>query len=131
MEQPQRKQVVMSGMRPTGKLHLGHYYGVLKNWVKLQDDYHCYYSVVDWHALTTKLDDSRELKEDIYDMVLDWLAAGIDPDKATMFIQSAIPDFSDVHLWLSVLVAVIWVETDPTLKDMIAIVEGKKSDVDA
>ena len=78
----------MSGMRPTGKLHLGHYMGVLQNWVRLQDEYTCFFSVADWHALTTKYDETDGLVDHIFNMALDWLAAGVDPEKATMYVQS-------------------------------------------
>src|SRR5215813_12202467 len=84
--------VVMSGMRPTGKLHLGHYMGVLRNWLELQDTHACYFMVADWHALTTKYDSTDNLKQDIIDMSLDWLAAGIDPGKATLYVQSSLPE---------------------------------------
>ncbi|MEB3286954.1 MAG: tryptophan--tRNA ligase [Vampirovibrionales bacterium] len=113
------KPRVMSGMRPTGRLHLGHYFGCLKNWVALQDQYECFYSVADWHALTTKYDHTQNIVEDIYDIVLDWLAAGIEPDKSTIYVQSTIPEIAELHLLLSMMTPVKWVETDPTLKDMV------------
>jgi tryptophanyl-tRNA synthetase len=113
-------QVVMSGMRPTGKLHLGHYMGVLRNWVTLQDQYPCFFSIADWHALTTKYDDTSNIREDILEMALDWLAAGIDPSKATMFVQSTIPEIAELHLLMSMITPAKWVQTDPTLKDMVA-----------
>jgi tryptophanyl-tRNA synthetase len=118
--QPPTTQVVMSGMRPTGKLHLGHYMGVLRNWVSLQDQYPCYFSIADWHALTTKYDDTANLREDILEMALDWLAVGIDPSKATIFVQSTIPEIAELHLLLSMVTPAKWVQTDPTLKDMVA-----------
>lgn len=111
---------VMSGMRPTGKLHLGHYMGVLKNWLTLQNQYPCYFSIVDWHALTTKYDNTEALRDNIINMALDWLAAGIDPAKATMFVQSTIPEIAELHLLLSMITPAKWVQTDPTLKDMVA-----------
>src|SRR5881392_4212649 len=79
------KQRVLSGMRPTGALHLGHYHGALKNWVRMQDDYDCFYFVADWHALTTHYEDREIIERNVYDMVIDWLAAGIDPEKSTIF----------------------------------------------
>ena len=82
------KKKIMSGMRPTGKFHLGHYLGVIDNWVKLQDEYDCYFSVADWHALTTKYDKTETLRQDIIDVVMDWLACGVDPDKNTIYLQS-------------------------------------------
>lgn len=112
--------VVMSGMRPTGRLHLGHYMGVLRNWVDLQDRYPCYFMVADWHALTTKYDATDNLRTDILEMTLDWLAAGIDPQKATMYVQSSIPEGAELHLLLSMVTPAKWVQTDPTLKDMVA-----------
>ncbi len=112
--------VVMSGMRPTGKLHLGHYMGVLRNWVDLQARYPCFFSIADWHALTTKYDDTDALRANIIDMALDWLAVGIDPQKATMYVQSSIPEIAEMHLLLSMITPAKWVQTDPTLKDMVA-----------
>ncbi|MDX2084649.1 MAG: tryptophan--tRNA ligase [Candidatus Melainabacteria bacterium] len=112
-------KVVMSGMRPTGRLHLGHYIGVLKNWVRLQHDYTCYFMVADWHALTTKYNDTASLREHILELAIDWLAAGIDPQKATLYVQSSIPEEAELHLLLSMLTPNKWVETDPTLKDMV------------
>ncbi|WMU93202.1 tryptophan--tRNA ligase [Microcystis phage MaAM05] len=117
---PASAKVVMSGMRPTGKLHLGHYMGVLKNWVTLQDQYPCFFSIADWHALTTKYDDTASLRENILEMALDWLAAGIDPQKATLFVQSSIPEIAELHLLMSMITPAKWVQTDPTLKDMVA-----------
>jgi tryptophanyl-tRNA synthetase len=115
-----KSNVVMSGMRPTGKLHLGHYMGVLRNWQQLQDTHPCYFMVADWHALTTKYDSTDNLRQDIIDMVLDWLAAGVDPDKATLYVQSSIPEEAELHLLLSMITPAKWVQTDPTLKDMVA-----------
>ncbi len=115
----QHPKTVMSGMRPTGKLHLGHYVGVLKNWVQLQNQYPCYFMIADWHALTTKATQTDTLRDDIHEIVLDWLAAGIDPGKATIYVQSAIPEIAELHLLLSMLTPNKWVETDPTLKDMV------------
>ncbi len=110
---------VMSGMRPTGKLHLGHYYGVLENWVKLQDQYGCFFMIADWHALTTQYNATGNFGRNIHEMVLDWLAAGVDPAKATMYVQSSIPEIAELHLLLSMLTPVPWVQGDPTLKDMV------------
>ncbi len=118
MTQSQPK-TIMSGMRPTGKLHLGHYMGVLQNWVRLQDDFTCYFSVADWHALTTKYDETDALVENIFNMALDWLAAGVDPTKSTLYVQSSIPEIAEMHLLLSMLTPAKWVQTDPTLKDMV------------
>lgn len=112
---------VMSGMRPTGRLHLGHWLGVLDNWVKLQEQYECFFMVADWHALTTKCHETEDLIDNIYDIALDWLAVGVDPEKSTMYVQSAIPEEAEMHLLLSMFTPVKWLETDPTLKDMVAL----------
>ncbi len=115
-----RPPVVMSGMRPTGRLHLGHYMGVLRSWIDLQDRYPCFFMVADWHALTTKYDATENLCSDILEMTLDWLAAGIDPKKATMYVQSSMPEGAELHLLLGMVTPAKWVQTDPTLKDMVA-----------
>ncbi|MEP6740500.1 MAG: hypothetical protein ABJA61_08985, partial [Caldimonas sp.] len=90
------RERVLSGMRPTGALHLGHYHGALKNWVRLQADYECFYFVADWHALTTHYEERDVIEKNVYDMVIDWLAAGIDPDNATIFIQSRLPEHAEL-----------------------------------
>lgn len=120
----------MSGMRPTGRLHLGHYVGVLKNWLALQDQYACYFMVADWHALTTKYRDAREVPGDTLEMLKDWLAVGIKPEAATMYVQSHIPAISELTVLLGMLTPVKWVETDPTLKDMVAMMREKDSSVE-
>lgn len=111
---------VMSGMRPTGRLHLGHYVGVLKNWISLQNQYSCYFSIVDWHALTTQYDDTGALRQNIMEVALDWLSAGIDPKQATVYVQSLVPEILELNLLLGMITPKKWVETDPTLKDMVA-----------
>ena len=108
---------VFSGMRPTGRLHLGHYYGVLKNWVKLQHEYECFYSVADWHALTTHYDDTRMIETNTWEMVVDWLAAGINPGSACIFIQSKVPEIAELHLLLSMITPLGWLERVPTFKE--------------
>ena len=108
---------VLSGMRPTGWLHLGHYHGVLENWVRLQHEHDCYFFVADWHALTTHYDDPRALAGHTRDMVIDWLAAGVDPDKATIFVQSAMPEHAELHVLLSMGTPLSWLERVPTYKD--------------
>jgi tryptophanyl-tRNA synthetase len=108
---------VLSGMRPTGSLHLGHYHGVLKNWVKLQDEYPCLFFAADWHALTTQYDDPRGIEQATWDMVIDWLAAGVDPNKATLFIQSQVLEHAELHLLFSMLTPLGWLERVPTYKD--------------
>lgn len=108
---------VLSGMRPTGRLHLGHYQGVLKNWLALQHEYSCFFFVADWHALTTHYDDPSIIPASIWDMVVDWLAAGIDPDQATLFIQSQVPEHAELHLLLSMITPLGWLERVPSFKD--------------
>ena len=93
------KKRIVSGMRSTGKLHLGHYFGVLTNWVKLQNEYDAYYFIADWHALTTKYNDTDLLKQHINDVALDWLACGIDPNKATIYLQSLVPEIAQLHIY--------------------------------
>lgn len=122
------KQNLVSGMRSTGKLHFGHYLGVLTNWVKLQDEYNCFYFVADWHALTTKYDNTETLRQDKLDVVLDWLACGIDPDKSTIYFQSKILQIAELHVLLSMITPNNWVERDPTLKDMVKIIKNKDGD---
>ena len=119
-----KKNRIMSGMRPTGKLHLGHYMGVLKNWISFQDDYECFFAIADWHALTTKFDDTSTLKQNIIDVALDWLACGINPEKSIIYVQSLVPETAELHLLLSMITPQNWVERDTTLKDMIKILRG-------
>lgn len=119
-------QRIVSGMRPTGKLHLGHYLGVIDNWVKLQNEYDCFFFVADWHALTTKYDKTDDLQQDVLNVVMDWLASGIDPNKSTIYIQSHIPEIAELHLYLSMITPQNWVERDPTLKDMAKILKSKE-----
>ena len=104
-------------MRPTGRLHLGHYHGVLKNWVKLQNEYPCLFFVADWHALTTTYDEPGTIEENTWEMVIDWLAAGVDPSQATLFIQSRVPEHAELHLLLSMMTPLGWLERVPTYKD--------------
>jgi tryptophanyl-tRNA synthetase len=104
-------------MRPTGALHLGHYHGVLKNWVRLQSEYECLFFVADWHALTTHYDSPQSIGENVWEMVIDWLAAGIDPSQATLFIQSRVPEHAELHLLLSMCTPLGWLERVPTYKD--------------
>ncbi len=116
---------VLSGMRPTGALHLGHYHGALKNWVKLQHDYDCFYFVADWHALTTHYEDREVIEKSVYDMVIDWLAAGIDPEKATLFIQSRLPEHAELFTLLAMGTPLSWLERMPTYKDQIEKLKDK------
>jgi tryptophanyl-tRNA synthetase len=108
---------VLSGMRPTGALHLGHYHGVLKNWIKLQNEYQCLFFVADWHALTTHYDTPQIIGEHSWDMLVDWLAAGVDPSQAILFIQSRVPEHAELHLLLSMITPLGWLERVPTYKD--------------
>ena len=108
---------VLSGMRPTGRLHLGHYHGVLKNWVELQHEYQCFFFVANWHALTTHYDDPSNIPQATWDMVIDWLAAGVNPGEATLFIQSHVPEHAELHLLLSMVTPLGWLERVPSFKD--------------
>ena len=116
---------VLSGMRPTGTLHLGHYHGVLKNWVRLQNEYPCLFFVADWHALTTQYESVEIIEQSGFEMVIDWLAAGIDPDKAILFMQSSVLEHAELHLLLSMMTPLSWLERVPTYKDQIEKLSGK------
>lgn len=117
---------IVSGMRSTGKLHLGHYLGVIQNWVKLQHEYESYFFVADWHALTTKYDKTENLKNDVVDVVSDWLSCGIDPEVSTIYVQSLIPEIAELNIYLGMVTPQNWVERDPTLKDMAKILRTKE-----
>jgi tryptophanyl-tRNA synthetase len=104
-------------MRPTGRLHLGHYHGVLKNWLKLQNEYECFFFVADWHALTTEYDNTQVIAENVLEMVIDWLAVGINPGSAKLFIQSRIPEHAELHVLLSMCTPLSWLERVPSYKD--------------
>ncbi len=117
---------VLSGMRPTGRLHLGHYHGVLKNWLKLQHEHECLFFVADWHALTTHYDTPEVISQNVWDMVVDWLAAGVDPAQATLFVQSRVIEHAELHLLLSMMTPLGWLERVPTYKDQ----QEKLSDKD-
>lgn len=110
-------QRVLSGMRPTGQLHLGHYHGALKNWVRLQDEMECFYFVADWHALTTHYEHREVIEQNVYEMVIDWLAAGLDPEKCTLFLQSRIPEHAELFTLLAMGTPLGWLERVPTYKD--------------
>jgi tryptophanyl-tRNA synthetase len=109
---------VVSGMRPTGKLHLGHFHGVLANWLELQSGYECFFFAADWHSLTTEYANTAEIRDNTRDMVLDWLAFGIDPDRSTIFQQSLVPQHAELNLILSMITPVSWLERNPTYKEM-------------
>jgi tryptophanyl-tRNA synthetase len=106
-------------MRPTGRLHLGHYFGALQNWVKLQQDYECFFVVVDWHALTTHYEDTASIAENTLQVAIDWLSVGIDPEKSTLFIQSSVLEHAELHLLLSMITPLSWLERVPTYKEQI------------
>ena len=112
-------------MRPTGKLHLGNYHGALKNWVDLQSKYDCYFFVADWHALTTAYDETQSIEDFTREMVIDWLAAGLSPDQCTIFVQSKIPEHAELHLFLSMITPLPWLERVPTYKATIEGMQGK------
>jgi tryptophanyl-tRNA synthetase len=116
---------VVSGMRPTGLMHLGHYHGALKNWIRLQSELPCLFFVADWHALTTHYDDPAIIEKNTWDMVVDWLAAGVDPSQATLFIQSRVPEHAELHLLLSMATPLGWLERVPTYKDQIDNLAGR------
>jgi tryptophanyl-tRNA synthetase len=116
---PASRARVLSGMRPTGALHLGHYHGALKNWVRLQDEYDCFYFVADWHALTTHYEDREVIERNVYDMVIDWVAAGLDPERCTIFLQSRMPEHAELFTLLAMGTPLGWLERVPTYKDQI------------
>ncbi len=113
-----KKQRVVSGMRPTGKLHLGHYHGVLENWLKLQDQYECFYFVADWHSLTTEYADPKVIKNSVREILIDWLAMGIDPNRSTIFVQSRIPEHAELFLLFSMIAPISWLERVPSYKEL-------------
>lgn len=119
------KKLIVSGMRPTGNIHLGNYFGALENWVSLQDDYKCFFFIADWHALTTGYDDTSQLKENVYQLLADYLACGLDPEKSVIFLQSEVKAHAELHLLLSMIVPLSWLERCPTYKDQIANLTGK------
>lgn len=113
----QQQAIVLSGLRPTGRVHLGNYFGAVRNWVRLQDSYRCFYFVADWHALTSDYADPGRVKESTFDAVADWIAAGIDPEKATIFVQSQVKEHAELHLLLSMITPIPWLERVPTFKE--------------
>lgn len=113
------RQRIMSGMRPTGNLHLGNYFGALENWVKLQDEYECFFSIVQWHALTTGYEDTSGIRDKIINMAVDWMSAGLDPNRSTIFVQSSIKEIAELHLLLSMIIPLSWLERCPTYKDQL------------
>ncbi len=119
------QQFVLTGLRPTGRVHLGNYFGAIRNWVQLQDQYRCYYFVADWHALTSDYADPTNIRQSTYEAVADWLAAGLDPKKSTIFVQSEVKEHAELHLLLSMVTPLPWLERVPTFKDQQAQIEDK------
>jgi len=119
------KQRILSGMRPTGRLHLGHLVGALENWVRLQDQYECFYAIVDWHALTTDYDRTQGIRESILDNAMDWLATGLDPSRSTIFIQSRVVEHAELHVLLSMITPLGWLERVPTYKEQMTEITGR------
>src|SRR3989338_8663489 len=113
------KKIVFSAMRPTGKLHLGHLVGALQNWLKLQEKYSCIFAIVDWHALMGEYEQSKEIRQHIFDMAVDWMACGIDPEKSTLFVQSHVPEHLELHMMLSCITPLGWLERNPTYKEQL------------
>ncbi len=122
---PNSRPRVLSGMRPTGKLHLGNYLGALANWVKLQDEYECYFFIADWHALTSDYADTSQILTNTIDVMLDYLAAGLDPERSVLFLQSKILQHAELHLLLSMITSVSWLERVPTYKEQQENITGK------
>jgi tryptophanyl-tRNA synthetase len=113
------KKRILSGMRPTGKLHLGNLHGALNNWIKLQEEYECFYFVADWHALTTDYEQTEGIRENIWFMFIDWLSAGLDPQKSTLFVQSALPEHAELFVLFSMITPIAWLERNPTYKEQL------------
>jgi len=122
---PSSRPRVLSGMRPTGKLHLGNYMGALANWVKLQDDYECYFFIADWHALTTDYADPSQIVQNTKDVMLDYLAAGLDPARSVLFLQSKVLQHAELHLLLSMITSLGWLERVPSYKEQQENLVGK------
>ena len=114
---PAKRPRVLSGFRPTGPMHIGHLVGALDNWIKMQDTHECFFAICDWHALTSEYADTSRIRDYVEDMALDWLAAGLDPDKSTIFVQSHVPEHAELHLLLSMIVPVAWLERVPSYKE--------------
>jgi tryptophanyl-tRNA synthetase len=119
------RERVVSGMRPTGKLHLGHYHGALESWVRLQGDFDCFFFVADWHALTTDFEDTAGIGEAVREMVIDWLSVGLDPERCTIFLQSAVKEHAELYLLLSMVTPIGWLERNPTYKEQREEIVGK------
>ena len=118
-------QTIVSGARPTGRLHLGHLHGALKNWVRLQKDYRCFFFVADWHALTTDYASSQGIQQSTLEMVMDWLSVGLEPRRSVLFRQSRIKEHAELHLLLSMITPLPWLERNPTYKEQLRELEGR------
>src|SRR5919108_1976887 len=118
-------EIIVSGMRPTGRLHLGHLHGALKNWLRLQEQYQCYFFVADWHALTTDYASPHNIQQSTVEMVMDWLSVGLDPGRSVLFRQSRVKEHAELHLLLSMIVPIPWLERNPTYKEQIKELVGK------
>ncbi len=114
-----KRQRVLSGFRPTGPMHIGHLVGALENWIRLQDSHECFFAICDWHALTSEYADTSSLRDNVLDMALDWLASGLDPERCTIFVQSQVPEHAELHLLLSMIVPIAWLERVPTYKEQL------------
>ncbi|HOB28382.1 MAG: tryptophan--tRNA ligase [Dethiobacteria bacterium] len=125
-DEQKRKKIIVSGARPSGRLHLGNYIGALQNWRRLQDEYRCYYFIADWHALTTGYADSHQVKENSREMLIDWLSAGLDPERAVLFRQSEIKEHAELFLLLAMITPIAWLERCPTFKEQLRELEGKE-----
>jgi len=123
-----KKGTIFSGMRPTGRLHIGHL-SVLDNWIKLQNDYNCFFGIVDWHALTTSFDNTEKIQDNIRMMLLDWLSAGLDPEKSSIFVQSNVKEHGELHLLLSMITPLSWLERVPTYKDQLQQLGSQGKDI--
>ena len=121
----EKKGRVLSGMRPTGRLHIGHYFGALQNWIRMQQEYDCFYFVADWHALTTDYADTSAVAQNTIEIATDWLAAGLDPTKCTLFVQSQVPEHAELHLLLSMVTPLGWLERVPTYKEQLENIKDK------
>lgn len=119
-------KIVVTGYRPTGRLHIGHYFGNLKKMVELQDKYKCYFFIVEWHALTTSYDEASQMRSYVHEMILDWLAAGLDPKKAVLYKQSDVPELAELGIYLAMITPISWLERNPTYKEMIKELKGKE-----
>ncbi len=125
MAAPPRRKRVLSGMRPTGHLHIGHFFGALKNWIRMQDEYECFYFVADWHALTSDYAEPGQIAQNTVEIATDWLAAGLDPKKSTFFVQSQVPEHAELHLLLSMVTPLSWLERVPTYKEQLENIKDK------